>query len=98
MSKKNKPKAIKAKPTRSQAARAKETDETPKTPLNAPWISMRSGLIMVAIASLVMAVLTAWQAIPLKGLWSGIAWGLLFGGLIWVIFLGNLLLNRLLRR
>lgn len=98
MSKKNKSKAVKAKLTRSQAARAKETGETPQTPLNAPWITMRNGLILVGIASLVMAVLTAWQAIPVKGLWLGIGWGLAFGGLIWVIFLGNLLLNRLLRR
>lgn len=59
---------------------------------------MRVGLIIVAIASVVMAVLTAWQAIPLKGTVNGILWGILYGGLIWVIFFGNLLLNRFLRR
>jgi len=31
---------------------------------------MRSGLKIIAITSVVMAVLTAWQAIPSKG-WKG---------------------------
>jgi len=38
--------------------------------LSQPWISMRSGLKIIAITSVVMAVLTAWQAIPSKG-WKG---------------------------
>jgi len=66
--------------------------------LNQPWISMRSGMILVAIASVAMAVLTAWQAIPQLGWLEGSLWGLLFGGLIWVIFFGNLWINKLLRR
>lgn len=59
---------------------------------------MRTGMIIVAIASIVMAVLTAWQAIPIKGTLNGILWGVFYGGLIWVIFFGNILINRLLRR
>jgi hypothetical protein len=66
--------------------------------LTKPWISMRSGLILIAIASVAMAVLTAWQVVPTKGLWEGILWGLLFGGLIWVIFFGNLLITKFFRR
>jgi hypothetical protein len=63
-----------------------------------PWISMRTGLKIVAGASIVMAVLTAWQVIPIRGWLEGILWGLLFGALIWGIFFGNLLLNRFLRK
>lgn len=63
-----------------------------------PWISMRTGLKVVAVASILMAALTAWQVIPTKGWVEGILWGLLFGALIWGIFFGNILLNRLLRR
>lgn len=59
---------------------------------------MRSGLILVSIASLAMAVLTAWQVVPLKGWLEGVLWGLLFGGLIWAIFFGNLFITRFLRR
>lgn len=72
--------------------------ETPQQDLAAPWISMRTGLIVMTITSLVMAALTAWQVIPERGWLEGLLWGLLFGGLVWVIFLGNLLLNRFLRR
>lgn len=66
--------------------------------LNQPWISMRKGLIIIAITSIVMAVLTAWQVVPARGWVEGILWGLLFGALIWAIFFGNILINRFLRR
>jgi hypothetical protein len=63
-----------------------------------PWISMRTGLIVIAITSIAMAVLTAWQAIPVMGFFQGILWGLFYGGMIWVIFFGFYLLNRFIRR
>jgi hypothetical protein len=66
--------------------------------LNQPWISMRSGLKIITITSIAMAVLTAWQVIPSKGWLEGILWGLLFGALIWAIFFGNILITRFLRR
>jgi hypothetical protein len=59
---------------------------------------MRTGLKVIAGASIVMAVLTASQVIPIKGWVEGILWGLLFGALIWGIFFGNILLNRFLRK
>ncbi len=65
--------------------------------LSKPWISMRTGLIVLAIVSIGMSILTAYQAIPVKGVWEGILWGLFFGGAIWLIFLGYLLFNRLVR-
>lgn len=63
-----------------------------------PWISMRSGLIIMAITSVALAVLTAWQVIPSRGWVEGILWGLLFGALIWAIFFGNILINRFLKK
>jgi len=63
-----------------------------------PWISMRSGLITMAITSVALAVLTAWQVIPSRGWVEGILWGLLFGALIWAIFFGNILINRFLKK
>ncbi len=62
-----------------------------------PWLAMKTGVIIIAITSVAMAVLTAWQAIPVKGFLPGILWGLLFGGLIWVIFLGLVFFNRFIR-
>lgn len=63
-----------------------------------PWISMRSGMITMAITSLALAVLIASQVIPSRGWLEGILWGLLFGALIWGVFFGNILLNKLLRK
>ena len=76
----------------------KKKEETPKDPLTQPWISMRSGIKIIAFTSIAMAVLTAWQVIPSKGWLEGILWGLLFGALIWAIFFGNILLNRFLHK
>jgi hypothetical protein len=73
-------------------------DQEIRKALSQPWISMRSGVRIIALTSVVMAVLTAWQVIPSKGWLEGILWGLLFGAFIWVIFFGNIWLNRLLRR
>jgi uncharacterized membrane protein len=63
-----------------------------------PWISMRSGTVIITFTSIGMAVLTASQVIPVKGWLEGILWGLLFGGLIWVIFFGMIFINRFLKR
>jgi hypothetical protein len=76
-----------------QPARKKEEKS-----LNRPWISMRRGVIVIAITSVAMAVLTAWQVIPSQGWLEGILWGLLFGAFIWAIFFGNILINRFLRK
>ena len=67
-------------------------------PAAQPWISMNSGMKIIAFTSIGLAVLTAWQVIPSKGWLEGILWGILFGGFIWLIFFGNILLNRFLRK
>ncbi len=67
---------------------------TEQVPLNKPWISMRAGIITITIVSLAMAVLTAWEVVPAKGLTQGILYGILFGVLIWIIFFGFILFRR----
>jgi hypothetical protein len=67
--------------------------------LSDPWISMRTGVIIIAITSTIMALLTGYQAYAGgRTLVDSILLGLFFGGLIWAIFFGNILINRLLRR
>jgi len=73
----------------------KEKVEDPKVQ---PWISMRSGMTIMAFASLALAVFIAWQVSASRGWGEGILWGLLFGALIWAIFFGNLLITRFLRK
>ncbi len=65
---------------------------------NEPWLPMRSGMIIITITSIGMAVLTALQAIPAKGWGEGLLWSLFFGALIWAIFFGMMFVNRFLRR
>lgn len=76
----------------------KSKEENIEKTLNQPWISMRSGLKIITITSIAMAVLTAWQVVPSKGWLEGILWGLLFGALVWAVFFGNILITRFLRR
>lgn len=75
----------------------------PKVPkeakgLNQPPISKRTALIIIAVISLALAVIEAWQVIPSKGWVEGILWGLLLGALVWVMFFGNILIKRFLRK
>lgn len=63
-----------------------------------PWVSMRGGMIVMAITSVALAVLVASQVIPSTGWLEGILWGVLFGGMIWVIFFGNLWITKRLRK
>ncbi len=65
--------------------------------LSKPWISMRSGTIVLAVVSLGMSILAASQAIPAKGVVEGVLWGLFFGGSVWLVFLAALLFNRFVR-
>jgi len=76
----------------------RKKEEKAKSLISQPWISMRSGMKVIAFTSIAMAVFIAWQVIPSKGWLEGILWGLFFGVLIWAIFFGNILLNRFLHR
>ena len=59
---------------------------------------MRSGIIIIAITSIGMAVLTGLQAVPALGWVEGLLWSVFFGALIWIIFFGMNFINRFLRR
>ena len=61
-----------------------------------PWIQMKTGLIVITIVSIGMAVFMGIPAYQTMGL-EGILWGLGFGAAIWVIFFGALYFNRLFR-
>ncbi len=76
----------------------KERSKQKDAPGMEPWISMRSGLIIITITSIGMAVLTGIQTVPALGWGEGILWSALFGALIWIIFFGMNFVNRFLRR
>jgi len=66
--------------------------------LNKPWLSMRIGIILMVVASVLFAAFIAWNAIPSQGTLKGIGTGILFSSFLWAIFFGNIWLNRLLRK
>jgi ABC-type proline/glycine betaine transport system permease subunit len=76
----------------------KQNAEALEAKMNQPWIQMKTGLRIIAITSLGMAILTAYQAITEFGktIFVGILYGLLFGVLIWVIFFGFYFFRRLI--
>ncbi|MBN1149019.1 MAG: hypothetical protein JXA78_17305 [Anaerolineales bacterium] len=85
---------------------AKKMNKTPKKEkkvqaqqnLSDPWISMRTGLILVTVISIGMAILTAWTTIPAIGWGEGLLWAVGFGVAVWLVFIGFFLFNRLVRR
>ena len=77
--------------------KASQQTEQQQASFSGPWISMRSGIIIITILSLGMAVLTTIQVWPTRTPLQAILWGLIFGGMIWAIFLGYLYFNRWLR-
>ena len=88
---------VKLKKTETNPAAPVQKQKTPAPP-SSPWIKMRTGLYVVAAASILMAVLTAWQSIPAVGWVDGILYGLLFGAMIWAVFLISQVVFRWLRR
>jgi hypothetical protein len=82
--------------TQTQKPKTKKPNE--KRPLNEPWLPMRNGIIIIAITSIGMTVLTALQVVPAKGWGEGLLWSIFFGAMIWAIFFGLILANRFLRR
>lgn len=63
-----------------------------------PWISSRTGLIVMTILSLALAVYTGWQLIPSQGVVKAVLWGLGAGVAIWAVFFFMLFFNRSLRK
>ncbi len=66
--------------------------------MNQPWIQMRSGLKIMAVASLFITVFIAWQLVPSEGFLKGVGWGIVFGLSMWLIFFAGVWFNHWLRR
>jgi hypothetical protein len=66
--------------------------------MNQPWIQMRSGLKIMAVASLFITVFIAWQLVPSEGFLKGVGWGIVFGLSMWLIFFAGVWFNHWIRR
>ncbi len=63
-----------------------------------PWIPFKTGLIVVGVVSVLLAIWTVITSNPELPLLERILWGVVFGFSIWLVFFFFLLINRLLRR
>ena len=78
--------------------KAEQSAHNEKKSLSDPWISMRSGLIVMGIVSIGLAAWTAYQVSGSRPVMESILWGAVFGGSLWLVFFGFILFNRWLRR
>ena len=76
---------------KEQKKQEQETDPT------SPWLAMRTGLIVITILSIGMAIFVAWTVIPATSTVEGILWGLGFGAGIWFVFVLAFAFNRFVR-
>jgi hypothetical protein len=76
---------------KEQKKQDQETDPT------SPWLAMRTGLTIVTILSIGMAIFVAWTVIPATSTVEGILWGLGFGAGIWFVFVLAFAFNRFVR-
>ncbi len=87
----------KKSPPKSELSK-KEMDAEIRAAMNQPWLQMKSGLIVMGIASVIFAGFVAWQLAPSEGWLKAIGWGLIFGAAMWAIFIGGLWFQRWIRR
>ena len=74
----------------------KEKKPVPVT--NEPWLSQRTGRIIMTVGSLALVVFMTVQLRPALGLGEALLWGIGFGVAIWGVFLLSYAFNRWMRR
>jgi hypothetical protein len=79
----------------------KKSEQSKSAPVQystGPWLSMRTGLIAVTLASIAMTVLTAYTTVPALGWLEGMLWAVGFGAGVWFAFVLFFLFSRWARR
>lgn len=82
---------------KKQTPKKGNTKNTKNQQSTEPWISMRTGLIVVSVMSIGMMAMTGYYTISALGWKEGLVWTLGFGAAIWVVFFGFLYFNRFVR-
>jgi hypothetical protein len=75
----------------------RSTDETIPA-RSEPWIKTKTGLWMIGIVSLALAVYTGWQLYPAFGFWKSLLWGGGAAVALWLVFGMSYLVNVNVRR
>lgn len=77
-------------------SKKKTSKQTEPAVSNDPWIEKRTGITLIAMVSVALALFVIWQLYPVMGLES-ILWGIGFSGGIWAVFGLSYLFNTRMR-
>ena len=69
-----------------------------KPAFNDPWISKRSGIIVLIVISVALLIFLGYNFIPALGLFEGLLWTLGFVASIWIVFGGFYAFNKYIRK
>jgi hypothetical protein len=84
--------------SRKKGKVSKKNKQIEQPTFNAKWIPYQTGIMLIAVTSIGLAVFTAWQLIPALGWLEGSLYALLFGGMIWVVFFVMKVFYRFMQR
>lgn len=82
---------------RKKQKKSGEKDQN-RSAYNDPWLGQRTGLLIMGLASLVLAVLVVWETQSAVGMGQALIWGIGFGLSLWAVFLLFYVFNRWIRR
>ncbi|MDD2522934.1 MAG: hypothetical protein PHW11_08990 [Anaerolineaceae bacterium] len=75
--------------TKNKKPNTKKKEEVNWEEFRKPWIKKKTGLIVIAVVSLALGVLTAAQIVMGGGGWGrAILWGFIFAAMVWLVFFG----------
>ncbi len=72
--------------SRKKGKEGKKNKSAEQVTYNEKWIPFRTGVSLIAIVSICLAIFTAWQRIPAIGWLQGSLYALMYGVMIWVVF------------
>ncbi|MFN2224531.1 MAG: hypothetical protein PVH65_11655 [Chloroflexota bacterium] len=78
--------------------RQQEKEKKPVPVTNQPWLSQRTGRIIMIVVSIALVIFMTVQLRPALGLGEALLWGIGFGVAIWGVFLLSYVFNRWMRR
>jgi type IV secretory pathway TrbD component len=82
----------------NQKKRQQDKEKKPVPVTNEPWLSQRTGRIIMIIGSLALVIFMTYQLAPALGLGEALLWGFGFGVAIWGVFFLSYAFNRWVRR
>jgi hypothetical protein len=78
-------------------SKSKKKKQSPLADPRDPWIKGRTGVMIIAALSIVMAIFTGYNIYTMGGIGPALLWGLGSAAVIWILFGALYLFNLLFR-